>query len=104
MHFNKKPIGLKVLFCIFLELGHKSLDQLQAGTLDMFMIPGLIHLLLILTKIHDSYGGGTTVTGKVIYQGYWQLFGSFFFKLFRGQITQIHINHLSEEENMKFSP
>ena len=61
----------------FLELGHKSLDQLQAGTLDMFMIPGFIHLLLILTIIHDSYGGGTTVTGKVIYQGYWQLFGCF---------------------------
>ena len=51
-------------------MGHKSLDQLQAGTINMFMIPGLIHLLLILTIIHDSYGGGTTVRGKVIYQGY----------------------------------
>ena len=68
-------------------MGHKSLDQLQAGTIDMFMIPGLIHLLLILTIIHDSYGGGTTVTGKVIYQGYQQLFGCFFFKLHKVVLT-----------------
>ena len=60
----------KSCLVFFLELGHKSLDQLQAGTIDMFMILGLIHLLLILTIIHDSYGGGTTVRGKAIYQGY----------------------------------
>ena len=73
------------------------MDQLQAGTINMFIIPGLLHLLLILTIIHDSYGGGTTVTGKVIYQGYWQQqqFGCFFFKFFHGQITQIRIDHLS---------
>ena len=54
---------------IFLELGHKSLDQLQAGIVNMFMIPGLLHLLLILNIIHDCYGGGNSVTGKVTYQG-----------------------------------
>ena len=39
----------------------------------MLMIPGLFQLLLILTILHGSYGGGTSVRGKVIYQGYWQL-------------------------------